>query len=595
MRLAYLALIALGLLTSSSSAETPFHCPESGTVLQFTDGTILTFTTQDGLTCRARSNKGALVAQFLGVVPAEIELDKHEGERLFPWRVGNQVDFVSAPTPVNAAGDIAYMAKDAYFDNSFKVLREEKVTTAAGAFDTMVVEWHRQIRGRWLGVWVTTYWVAPELGFFVKLTRETRQGAPTPNVAYELASITRPGTSTAPVARAAAMPSPPAAAATTAPAAGAATATDTVKLEQANGQFVVPAEVNGKITLNFILDSGASDVAIPGDVVQTLKNSGTLSTADFIGKKTYVLADGSKLPSETFILHQIRVGSHVLANVTASVSPVQGKLLLGQSFLSRLSGWAIDNKRHALLIMGDAAEVSAQAAPLAPPAPAVPPTQVAAVPPKPVAAPSPTPSSPPPIAVSLPATSPAAAMPPTGVASAAGAAGTSAFRCPRPGTVIEYSNGTRLKFAGENGFRCGYTDQYLRDAEKFAAFADSPKFLEAGLQGLWPLVVGKEQTVAVTLSGAYTTHHFTVLRTETIATPAGRFEAFVVEQEETGTGVQWAKRLYWYVPETGLIVKSTFVLLRQARLTGAGMATSSLVPGDYLAVRIQDPGARPGP
>ena len=36
------------------------------------------------------------------------------------------------------------------------------------------------------------------------------------------------------------------------------------------GSFVVPVLVNGEITLNFIVDSGAADVSIPGDVVSTL-------------------------------------------------------------------------------------------------------------------------------------------------------------------------------------------------------------------------------------------------------------------------------------------------------------------------------------
>jgi hypothetical protein len=161
------------------------------------------------------------------------------------------------------------------------------------------------------------------------------------------------------------------------------------------------------------------------------------------------------------------------------------------------------------------------------------------------------------------------------------------------GTVIEYSNGAKLKFAGENGFRCAYVDQNQREAEKFAMFADNPKFLEAGLDKLWPLAAGKQQTVAVSLNGAYATHVFAVLRTESVVTPAGAYEAFVVQDEETGAGAQWAKRLYWYAPEPGLIVKSTFTLLRTPMPQHAG--ESSLVPGDYLAVRIEGPGAKPVP
>jgi hypothetical protein len=47
----------------------------------------------------------------------------------------------------------------------------------------------------------------------------------------------------------------------------------------------VPVLINNAITLNFVVDSGASDVSIPADVVMTLVRTGTLKEADFIGKK----------------------------------------------------------------------------------------------------------------------------------------------------------------------------------------------------------------------------------------------------------------------------------------------------------------------
>jgi uncharacterized protein len=40
-----------------------------------------------------------------------------------------------------------------------------------------------------------------------------------------------------------------------------------VQLKNDGGIFVVPVEINGAITLDFILDSGASDVGVPADVV----------------------------------------------------------------------------------------------------------------------------------------------------------------------------------------------------------------------------------------------------------------------------------------------------------------------------------------
>src|SRR6202051_2396581 len=61
----------------------------------------------------------------------------------------------------------------------------------------------------------------------------------------------------------------------------------------------------------------------------------TLKETDFLGEKTYVLADGSKVPSQTFRIRSLKVGDKVLENVNGSVASVQGSLLLGQGFLRR--------------------------------------------------------------------------------------------------------------------------------------------------------------------------------------------------------------------------------------------------------------------
>jgi len=577
--------LALVLQASSSGADEAFHCPEPGTVMTFSEGSSLTFTGQEGLMCRARTNKGGLVSQFLGLTAPASDLEQNHGERLFPWRVGNQVDFMTSSTTANAAGVLVDSIKDAYYDNTVRVIGQEKLVTPAGTFDTVMIEWHRQVRGKWLGAWATTVWFAPELGYWIKFKHETRQGYG-PETSFEVASIAMPKGSAPPSARAAPGPEPSAATSAANPA-----AVDTIKLESASGNLLVPVQVNGGMSFNFVLDSGASDVAIPADVVQTLTRAGTISRADFIGTKTYVLADGSKLPSEAFILHELRVGDHVVSNVTAHVSPVQGSLLLGQSFLSRLPAWTIDNKKHALVIMGDPAGSGS------PPTPerAAPTPQIAWAAPTP---PAPAAKSAPPPAASL-HPSPAVSTSPIGVSTAAAnaagvaPAGEGGFRCPRPGTFIQYSNGTSLKFAGESGFRCAYMDQAYKDAEKFAAFADDAKFLDAGLDKLWPLIPGKAQTISVSLSGAYLTHRFTVLRTETVSTPAGTFATVVVEQEETGSGSQWAKRLFWYAPSSGLIVKSTYTVLKTADTAiRGGSATATLLPGDYQAVRVEGLGGK---
>ena len=123
-----------------------------------------------------------------------------------------------------------------------------------------------------------------------------------------------------------------------------------IPMRMEGGTYVVPALINNAITLDFIVDSGAADVSIPADVVMTLMRTKTLKETDFLGEQTYVLADGSKVPSQTFVIRSLKVGSKVLENVNGSVSSVKGTLLLGQSFLSRFKSWSVDNTIQALLL-----------------------------------------------------------------------------------------------------------------------------------------------------------------------------------------------------------------------------------------------------
>ena len=131
---------------------------------------------------------------------------------------------------------------------------------------------------------------------------------------------------------------------------GTASMRTLVQTQKEGGTFVVPVLINGAITLNFTIDSGASDVSVPIDVVFTLMRTGTLSTSDFLGSKTYTLADGRSTPSETFRIRSLKVGDRVLENITASVAPVAGSLLLGQSFLSQFKSWSFDNQRQMLIL-----------------------------------------------------------------------------------------------------------------------------------------------------------------------------------------------------------------------------------------------------
>lgn len=123
-----------------------------------------------------------------------------------------------------------------------------------------------------------------------------------------------------------------------------------ISLVKVGGVYEIPIEINGVLTLNFILDSGASEVNIPADVVLTLVRTGTIKDADFLPGKTYVLADGSTLRSPRFTIRSLKIGRRQITNVPASVGALTSHLLLGQSLLERLGTWGIDSQRKVLII-----------------------------------------------------------------------------------------------------------------------------------------------------------------------------------------------------------------------------------------------------
>jgi predicted aspartyl protease len=78
--------------------------------------------------------------------------------------------------------------------------------------------------------------------------------------------------------------------------------------------------------------------------------TGTVDDADIIGQATVVLADGSKSKLPIFMIRSLKVGDKTIKNIVAAVLPLGGRLLLGQSFLTRFKSWSLDNTKHALLL-----------------------------------------------------------------------------------------------------------------------------------------------------------------------------------------------------------------------------------------------------
>jgi clan AA aspartic protease (TIGR02281 family) len=125
---------------------------------------------------------------------------------------------------------------------------------------------------------------------------------------------------------------------------------EAVPIRSEHGTFVVPVLINGSLALDFTIDSGAADVSIPVDVFLTLRRTKTILDGDLLKAAVYELADGSQQTAGRFRIRSLRIGNLELHDVIASVAPVRGSLLLGQSFLSRLQTWSIDNERHLLML-----------------------------------------------------------------------------------------------------------------------------------------------------------------------------------------------------------------------------------------------------
>jgi hypothetical protein len=129
-----------------------------------------------------------------------------------------------------------------------------------------------------------------------------------------------------------------------------------IPLEQHGEVYTLPVLVNGVITLNFILDTGASEVVIPFNFVSTLMRAGTITEKDFLPGKSFKTADGSVVRSSRFRIRELNIQGYRVFDVPGVVSSVTGIPLLGQSFLSRVESWTLDNRAHKLILSGPEAK-----------------------------------------------------------------------------------------------------------------------------------------------------------------------------------------------------------------------------------------------
>lgn len=124
-----------------------------------------------------------------------------------------------------------------------------------------------------------------------------------------------------------------------------------VILKKKNGVYHIPVELNDVLNIDFIFDSGASDVSITPEVALTLIKAGTIKDSDWLEGAYYQFADGSVAESKRFKLKSVQVGNKIINNVVCSISNnLNAPMLLGQSVLEKFGKYTFDYETNQLII-----------------------------------------------------------------------------------------------------------------------------------------------------------------------------------------------------------------------------------------------------
>lgn len=140
---------------------------------------------------------------------------------------------------------------------------------------------------------------------------------------------------------------------------------EVIALQKLGGVYHVPVELNGFLELMFILDTGAAEMSIPSNVVQSLMRAGTVDENDYLSGKIFVLANGRRVESPRIMLRKVKIGHRVLHNVPATVSEAHSPLLLGQSLLEKMGSYTFDPQSQLLVLHGNPQDDMGERVPVA--------------------------------------------------------------------------------------------------------------------------------------------------------------------------------------------------------------------------------------
>ncbi len=124
-----------------------------------------------------------------------------------------------------------------------------------------------------------------------------------------------------------------------------------IKLKKKDGVYHIPVKLNSVLDIDFIFDSGASDVSITPEIALTLIKTGTIKESDWLEGAYYQFADGSIAESKRFKLKSVKVGDKTVYDVTCSISNnLSAPMLLGQSVMEKFGKYTFDYKTNELII-----------------------------------------------------------------------------------------------------------------------------------------------------------------------------------------------------------------------------------------------------
>ena len=125
---------------------------------------------------------------------------------------------------------------------------------------------------------------------------------------------------------------------------------DEILLTERNGVYIVPVTLNDSITVDGILDTGASEMFIPFNVIAKLIQSRSIAMKDILKEGVYTLADGSINAKERVNIAKILIGDTTFYNISAIVGAKNSQLLIGQNLLHTFDSYGIDNNRKILTL-----------------------------------------------------------------------------------------------------------------------------------------------------------------------------------------------------------------------------------------------------